>query len=73
MGPYMINSFSTSRNLEDGEQLDFSSPSPGMSGPGVTLSIDQACYVFQQGWLANLTKGYTNLRDVAACFRSWPN
>ena len=71
MCPYEIHSFSLSRALEDSEQLDFSAPSEGMAGPGVTLSLDQACYLFETAWLGNLPKGCTDLRSMAGCFRLW--
>ena len=38
MGPYSIKSFSTSRDLDEGEHLDFSAPPPSMLVAGATLT-----------------------------------
>ena len=65
---YSIKSFFTSRDLEEGKQVDFSAPPPSILVAGATLNQDEACHIFQEGWLANLMKGYTDLQNVASCF-----
>ena len=78
---WYINSFSLNRALVAGEQLDFSGPPLAMQsgvaaglqdGQGVSLSTDQACALFSEGFLGNASQGCTSLDDVSAtCFRIW--